>query len=85
MQSRFTKIVNRLKFQNNPISEPMKVNKLLRALSKERSSIKVSILETRGIKPFMVDKLIGTLQSYETKKFLEIEEPKGKKIQNFKN
>jgi len=63
MFSRFTEIVNGLAYQGQPISGPMKVNKLLRGLSKDWNHVKTSIRETQRIMPLSVDELVGTLQS----------------------
>jgi len=43
MFNRFTNIVNGLAYQGQPISDPMKVNKILQGLSKEWNNIKTSI------------------------------------------
>ncbi|XP_071724666.1 uncharacterized protein [Rutidosis leptorrhynchoides] len=79
MFSRFTDIVNGLENQGQKISDPMKVNKLLRGLSKDWNHIKTSIRETQRIMPLSVDELIGTLQSYEVERINEDEDPRGKK------
>ncbi|XP_071723927.1 uncharacterized protein [Rutidosis leptorrhynchoides] len=79
MFSRFTDIVNGLENQGQPISDPMKVNKLLRGLSKDWNHIKTLIRETQRIMPLSIDELIGTLQSYEVERINEDENLKGKK------
>lgn len=79
MFSHFTEIVNDLEYQGQPISGPMKVNKLLRGLSKDWNHVKTSIKETQRIMPLSVDELVGTLQSYELEQINEEEDPKGKK------
>lgn len=57
----------------------MKVNKLLRGLSKDCNHIKTSIRETQRIVPLSVDELVGTIQSYEVEQINEEEDHKGKK------
>lgn len=79
MFSRFTEIVNGLENQGQPISDPMKVNKLLRGLSKDWNHIKTSIREMQRIMPLSVDELVGTLQSYKVERINEDEDPKSKK------
>lgn len=79
MFSHFTEIVNVLAYHEQPISGQMKVNKLLRGLSKDWNHIKTSIRETQRIVPISVDKLVGTLQCYEVEQINEEEDPKGKK------
>lgn len=78
MFNRFIEIVNGLAYQGHPITSPMKVNKLLRGLSKDWNHVKTSIRETQRIMPLSVDELIGTLQSYEVEQ-LNDEDPEGKK------
>lgn len=79
MFSRFTEIVNGLEYQGQPISALMKVNKLLRGLSKDWNHVKTSIRETQRIMPLSIDELVSTLQSYEVEQINEDEDPKGKK------
>jgi len=55
----------------------MKVNKILRGLSKEWNNIETSIRETQRISPLSVDELMGTLQSYEEER-LNKEDTRGK-------
>ena len=79
MYDRFVDIVYCLAYKGQPISDAMKVNKLLRGLSKQWNNIKTSLQKTQRIMPLSMTKLIGTLQSYETKQLNEENEFRGKK------
>ena len=46
MHNRFANIVNGLAYQGEPVLDVMKVNKLLRELSKQWDNIKTSLQET---------------------------------------
>ena len=65
MYDRLADTVNGLTYQGQPILDAMKVNKLMKGLSKQWDNIKTSLQETQRIMSLLVNGLIGTLQSYE--------------------
>lgn len=80
----FTKIVNGLVNQGQIFSDVEKVNKLPRALPKERSHVRMLVQKTIRIQPNFRDKWLGTLMSYEVENPNEETSGKCKKVIAFK-
>lgn len=78
MFSRFTDIVNGLAYLGQPVSDAMKVTKILRGCQRSGILSKHLFVRHRG-SPLSLDELVGTLQSYEVERQNDEEDTKSKK------